>query len=195
MPATLNTPGVAAKRELGQAGECEQGQWAAARGSGHCSSRSPEGPRDQLSGNKESGSSPGETAGVVWPGLHRDGLDGDPLYLLPLWCWGWLWAGGASGMTHPSELKLPLDRGYWPSDWSKNGLRFEELSGKPPLLDRCPPRARLACPPAPPPGVPISAARTRAWGPGRHHTAGTPCQASDPRGIAGFLGKEPQPLK
>lgn len=104
MPATLNTPGVAAKRELGQAGECEQGQWAAARGSGHCSSRSPEGPRDQLSGNKESGSSPGETAGVVWPGLHRDGLDGDPLYLLPLWCWGWLWAGW--GVRNDSSVRV-----------------------------------------------------------------------------------------
>lgn len=37
-------------------------------------------------------------------------------------------------MTHPSELKVPLDRGYWRSDWPRTCLRLEELLGKMPLL-------------------------------------------------------------
>lgn len=98
--------------------------------------REPQGtPGDQLSGNQESGSSPGKRAGVVWPGLQRDGLGGDPLYLLAFWFWDWLWAGRAVKNDLSVRVEASLDRGYRRLDWSVNCLRFEELLGKPALLD------------------------------------------------------------
>lgn len=81
-----HSPGAATKREPGQAGVCEQGHWVAAlQALGSCCGGSaPVGPLGTSSPGIKIVPGPGETAGVVWPGLHRDALAGDPmLHLLP----------------------------------------------------------------------------------------------------------------
>ena len=68
-----HSPGVAAKRELGQAGVCEQGHWAAAPGSGHCSSGSPEGPPGTSSLGIRS-QAPAQARQQEWSGLDSTGM-------------------------------------------------------------------------------------------------------------------------
>ena len=96
--------------------------------------REPEGPPGTSSPGIKTQAGPGKRAGVVWPGLQRDGLGGDPI-CLPSGSGIGCGQARLSRMTYPSELKLPLDRGYQPLDWSRTCLRFEELLGKLALLE------------------------------------------------------------
>lgn len=141
--------------------------------------REPKGPPGTSSAGIKTQASPGKRAAEAWPGPQRDGLGGDPLYLLAFWFRDWLWAGQAVKNDLSVRAEASTGQRLPALGLVKDPSQVRRALGEAGTA-RCPPRARLVCPPAPPPGAPVSAAQMRAWGPGTHHMAGTPSQASPP---------------
>ena len=134
-------------------------------------------PGDQLSGNQDSGRPRQESrSGLAWTpeGWVRRGP-----YLLAFWFWDWLWAGQAVKNDLSIRVEASTGQRLPASGLVKDLSQVRGALGEAGTA-RGPPRARLACPPAPPPGAPVSAAQMRAWGPETHHAAGTPSPASPP---------------
>lgn len=72
---------------------------------------------------------------MVWPGLQRDGLGGDPLYLLAFWFWDWLWAGRAVKNDLSVRVEASTGQRLPVLGLVKDLFQVRGALGKPALLD------------------------------------------------------------